>query len=313
MCKFYNTNGISTKQSTVNSVVYECSNHISVKENDNTGEIDFKLISLTHNVAIQIFGNFQKLYSLQINTIPPYAGIDAEIKISKKEFEKWLSSQKTEDTNRILYYYDFQNLVGSLQNLIQESRFLYCDFYKVLNENSFMLAEKPMEPNALMFASGRLVTNIFSKINHLFINLASQLDFITKISFELENLPNDFSKYPKMKSNGILYGDLKKINFISREKTIFDKTDDLKLILSLRNEIVHNASFENIPKVYQVFKNNEIIEKYIYVPDSTNGVFDSYKNRNRFFNKETKLNEILPDLLTSFWRKMEITIDRLKK
>ena len=314
MTKYYNINGILTTEEKDGSVVCEWNNNFSIKSNDNTTEIDFKLISLTYKVADKIFGSIQNLYSIlpYKSTVFSYAGVDAEIKISKQEFEKWILSQKSEETHKILFYYDFQNLVGSLQNLVQESRFLLCDFYKTLNENSFMLVEKPMQSDILMFASGQLVTNIFSKINHLFINLASQLDFITKIALELENLPTDFSDYPKLKSNGILYGDIKKIKSINFENTLFEKTDDLKLIISLRNEIIHNASFENIPKVYQVFKDNVMLEKFIFIPDTTNGIFDTFKNRNRFFNNEIKLNEILPTLVTDFWKKMEITIDNLK-
>ncbi len=55
-----------------------------------------------------------------------------------------------------------------------------------------------------------------------------------------------------------------------------------------------------------------MVEKFIYVPDFTNGIFDTFKNRNRFFNNEVKLNEILPKLITDFWSKMETTIDKIK-
>lgn len=314
MSKHYNINGISTDKETDTSIVFEWSNHFSIKANDNTTEIDFKLISLNHKVADKLFGSVQNLYGILpfIPTAYSYAGVDAEIKVSKQEFEKWVISQNSEEAHKILFYYDFQNLVGSLQNLVQESRFLFCDFFKTLNNNSFMLIDKPLQPDILMFASGQLVTNIFSTINHLFINLASQLDFITKIYVELESLPSDFKEYPKLKSNRILYGDSKKIKAITLNNTLFDRTDDLKLILSLRNEIVHNASFENIPKVYQVFKDNVMIEKFIYIPDTTNGNFDTFKNRKRFFNNEVKLNEKLPELVTDFWKKMETTIDKLK-
>lgn len=314
MSKHYNINGISTDKPTDISIVYEWSNHFSINAKDNTTEIDFNLISLTYKVVDKLFGSVQNLYSILPfkSTIYSYAGVDAEIKVSKQQFEKWVNSEKSEETHKILFYYDFQNLVGSLQNLVQESRFLFCNFFKILNENSFMLSDKPLQPDIVMFASGQLVTNIFSTINHLFINLASQLDFITKISVELESLPNDFKDYPKLKSNGILYGDLKKIKAITFDNTLFERTDDIKLILSLRNEIVHNASFENIPKVYQVFNDNVMIEKFIFIPDSTKGNFDTFKNRNRFFNNEIKLNEILPGLVTGFWEKMETTIDKLK-
>lgn len=313
MSKYYNTNGIITDEPTDNSVVFEWNNNFSIKSNDNTTEIDFKLISLTHKVADILFGSVQNLYGILPfkSTVYSYAGVDAEIKVSKQEFEKWVNSENSEETHKLLFYYDFQNLVGSLQNLVQESRFLFCNFYETFNKNSFMLSDKPLQPDILMFASGQLVTNVFSTINHLFINLASQLDFTTKIAFEIENLPSNFNEYPKLKSNGILYGNSKKIKGINSDNTLFERTDDLKLILSLRNEIVHNASFENIPKVYQVFKDNVMIEKFIYIPDTTNGNFDTFKNRNRFFNNEVKLNEKLPELVTDFWKKMEATIDKL--
>jgi len=312
MSNYFNTNGISTVNKTDLSVVYEWNNNFTILSNDNTSEIDYKLISLNHKVAKALFGSVQNLYNFPLTFAHSYAGVDAEIKISKQEFEKWINSQKSDDTHKILFYYDFQNLIGSLQNLVQESRFLYCDFYKTLNENSFMIAEEPLQPDILMFASGRFVTNIFSKINHLFINLASQLDFITKISVELENLPYNFKEYPKLKSNGVLYGDAKSIKAFTFEKTVFEKTEDIKLILSLRNEIVHNSSFENIPKVYQLFESGKIIEKFIYVPDTTNGFFDTFKNRNRFFNNEVKLNDILPKIITKFWNKLEEAINKLK-
>ncbi|WP_374099026.1 hypothetical protein PGK76_008280 [Riemerella anatipestifer] len=312
MKKFYNIDGIMSDEKTDKSIVLECSNQFSIFAKDNTSELDLKLISLTHKVAEILFGSVQNLYNLPLTIAHSYGGVDAEIKVSKQEFEKWVNSQKSDVTHKILFYYDFQNLVGSLQNLISESRFLFCDFYKTLNINSFMLSSNPMNQDILMFASGQLVTNIFSKINHLFINLASQLDFLTKITFELENLPKDFLEYPKLKSNKILYGDFKRIKSLTFDNTLFDKTDDIKLIICLRNEIIHNASFENIPKVYQQFKQNKMVEKFIYVPDFTNGNFDTFKNRNRFFNNEVKLNEILPKLITDFWSKMETTIDKIK-
>lgn len=312
MNKFYNLDGIPSQEKTDKSIIFEWENQFSILTNENTSNIDFKLISLTHKVAEKLFGSLQTLYEFPLTFAHTYGGVDSEIKVSKKEFEKWVYSQKSVKTHKILFYYDFQNLVGSLQNLVAESRFLFCDFYKTLNINSFMLSEKPIQPNGLMFASGQIVTNIFTKINHLFINLTSQLDFITKILFEMENLPTDFVEYPKMKSKGVLYGDFKKIKSINFENTLFEKTEKINLIISLRNEIIHNASFENISKVYQKFKDDILIEKFIYIPDHTNGFFDTFKNRNRFFDKEIKLNEELPNLITDFWTKLEKTIDSIK-
>lgn len=313
MTKYYNTNGITTQKPNTSFWVSEWNNNFSFSRGDNTTDLDFKLISLNHKFADQIFGSIQNFYSKlpYLTTAHSYGGMDAEIKVSKTQFEKWVDNERSEETHKILYYYDLQSLTGSLQNLIQESRYLLYNFYKTLNENSFLIAKNPMKPNMVMFASGRIVTDIFAKINHLFINLSSQLDFIAKIAYEFERLPDDYTYYPRLKSKKFLYGDFKKIRTIDFSQTIFEKDKTIKLILSLRNEIVHNASFENIPKVYQVFKDNQLIEKFILIPDSTNGILDSYKNRNRFFSSEVKLNEELPDLVTGFWKRMEATIDKI--
>lgn len=315
MERFYNTNGISsTKPTNDNFWVLEWNGQFSINSNDITGDLDFALIALTDKLQAKLFGSVQEFYNRLItkSTWLSYAGIDAEIKISKVEFERLVNSHKTEEINKFLYYYDVTNIVGSLQNLVQESRYLFCEFYKILNTNSFMLQPKPFEEDSLMFASGQLVTNIFSTINHLFINLSSQLDFITKISIEFENYPTDFSIYSKLKCKDILFGDAKRIRSFHFVNTVFEKTEQIQLILSLRNDIIHNASFENIPKVYQQFKNWELIEKFILIPDSTNGNFDTFKNRNRFFNNEVKLNDILPQLIFEFWKKLMETIKLIK-
>jgi len=51
-----------------------------------------------------------------------------------------------------------------------------------------------------------------------------------------------------------------------------------------------------------------MIEKFILIPDTTNGNFDTFKNRNRFFNNDVKLNDILPDLIFEFWKRLMTTI-----
>jgi len=192
MESFYNKNGISsTKPTNDNFWVLEWSGQFSINSNDITTELDFALIALTQNLQTKLFGSVQDFYNrlMTKSTWLSYAGIDAEIKISKVDFEKLVNNHKTEEIHKFLYYYDVSNIVGALQNLVQESRYLFCEFYKILNINSFMLQPKPFEEDSLMFASGQLVTNIFSTINHLFINLSSQLDFITKISIEYESYP----------------------------------------------------------------------------------------------------------------------------
>jgi hypothetical protein len=82
----------------------------------------------------------------------------------------------------------------------------------------------------------------------------------------------------------------------------------------LRNEIVHNASFENIPKVFQQFKDNKMIEKFIFLPDfDEDGIIKTFKSRKRFFGMDIKLNLILPELIFDLWKRQLETISILKK
>jgi hypothetical protein len=84
------------------------------------------------------------------------------------------------------------------------------------------------------------------------------------------------------------------------------------MIISIRNEIVHNSSIDSIPKVFQVIDNKQLVEKFILLPDFQNGFIKTYKNRKRFFFDEIKLNEILPGLVIDFWQRLQVTLQAIK-
>lgn len=316
--QFYNINGIPSPKPSTDFWITNNGFDFVISSNDITGDIDMNCIMLQHEVGNIIFDGIEKLHSKQAG-MPmwiPYAGIDGDLKISKEQFEKLITqSGENPELNKLLYYYDISNLIGTFQNSVQEIRTLFCQFYEELNTNSFMLAKEPIEPNGSMFASGKLVTSIFSKINHLFISLYSQLDFLTKITYEVENLQSNFDSYPKLKSSKILFGDSKKTKLYELENTVFEKSvKNITIIQTLRNEIIHNASFENISKVFQHFENNEMIEKFIFLPDyDEKGIIKTYKSRKRFFGMDIKLNQILPDLIFDLWKRQLQTINELKK
>ena len=317
---FYSLNGIPIDKliDKTEFWIIESNNDYIIKENDISSDLDFEFINLRMLIADLIFGSRKKYYDI-LSFVPqwiPYAGIDSELKISKEHFEKLVAKIDDENTFKLLYYYDIDYLIGTIQNSIQESRNLFCEFYKEFNINNFMLAEKPFNENSVMFASGRLVTSVFSKINQLFISLYSQLDFITKLAFEIENFQTEFTKYTKLKSSNLLFGNNKKLTYSDSEKTstLFEKSArNIQIIQTLRNEIVHNASLQNIQKIYQVFNNDKLIEKFILIPDfDKNGNIKSFKNRKRFFDSDIKLNQILPDLLSDFWIREMKTIELIK-
>jgi hypothetical protein len=311
---FYNINGMPT-QTPVEGAFWITKGPIDYvfKENDNTLEIETEAYLLRSQVAVKVFGSLEVYHqNLPFTSIwLSQAGIDSDIKISKEDFEK-LAVNADEMTIRFLYYYDVIALIGALQNAVQEVKHLVGDFYRELNENSFMLAPEPFEPTMTVFASGLLVTRIFSIVNHIFISLYSQLDFIAKICYEIENMDDQYNSFKKLRSSKILFGDRKNLSLNGLQNSLFELSENIKIIESLRNEIVHNSSFENIPKVFQNFSDGKMVEKFIYLPDFDNGIIKSSKSRKRFFDGEIKLNEILPELVFDFWKRMNVTLNALR-
>ncbi len=314
---FYNLNGVPIENPESDDFwIKSFGNIISLKEGDSTYDIESICLELHDLLVKLIFGNIEKYYSIlpSVSEMIFFGGIDSECKISKEQFEKLVSLIDGEEIfNKLLYLYDCRNLISTLQNSVIETKYLFGQFYKILNENSFLLDQKPLNPCGVQFASGFITSNIFSVVNSIFINLYGQLDFITKICFEFENLSNDFSKYPKLKSSNILYGDKKKLSLNNIEGSLFESCENIRIITTLRNEIVHNRSFDNLPKVYQVFEKSNLIEKYILLPDFENGTLKTYKNRRRFFDLDIKLNLILPSIIIDFWTRTHTTLVKLKE
>lgn len=319
--QIYNTNGIPSTVPGANPFyVIELGNgDIALSISDYTCQIENACNELRDILAIKIFGDLKKYHNYFTAPIFPFAaqaGIDAEMKLSKEDLESLimgLKSEHKEEAHKLFYYFDVENLIGTLQNAFMETKVIVTQFYRTLNVNSFLIHDNLfMVDQGIQFASGPIVTNVTALINHLFINLYSQLDFTTKIIFELENLHTDFLGYPKLKSKEKLFGDGKHTSFREMQGSIYQLTDNIRTIMYLRNEIVHNSSIDSIPKVYQSVEKGHITEKFILLPDMKDGIIKSFKNRKRFFDDEVKLNELLPELLEEFWQKLLFTLVAIK-
>jgi len=311
---YYNLNGIPSAAPVEENYFVVFNGHdFSLKDGDLTYDIDGLCVRLHHAFADKIFGSVQEYYKLMpyLNALITSAGLDPEANISKDDFATLVLKLETNETfNRLMYYHDCKNLISTLQNSVSETKYLLGKFYETLNRNSFLLSEIIQQPETVIMASGIVTTNIYSIINSLFINLYSQLDFISKTIYEIEHIVTDFKKYPKLKSSKILFGGANQTSLYNVPDTLLVPSNPtIKTIVNLRNELVHNASFENHPRVYIVIKEERVVEKFILLPDMEEGNIKSFRNRNRFFHDEVKLNEILPELIKDFWKKLKYTLD----
>jgi hypothetical protein len=119
----------------------------------------------------------------------------------------------------------------------------------------------------------------------------------------------DFSKYNKMKCADVLWGDRKHLTINKEPKTIFEDVTLIKMIESIRNEVVHNGTWEIHPKTFVSIKDHKIIERFVLFPDFEQNRLASVKNRKHFFSDGTKVNDVLPQIHKDF---MELVLYTVK-
>lgn len=134
---------------------------------------------------------------------------------------------------------------------------------------------------------------------------------LCKIAYEFEFFQKDFSSYKKLRSADVLWGTRKNLAINNAVGTVFEKCDLIRTIESLRNEAVHNGSWELNPKVFVAFKHGDISERYMLFPDIAQGHLATVKNRKHFFGDNIKVNAVLPKIHTLYRRKVLNTISRL--
>lgn len=182
------------------------------------------------------------------------AGNSAESGITKEIFERFVKENNNILTHKFLYYYDCDMLVASLQDRFSIINSLIENFYKKIPLKS---AYEMADFDSATMSISPMDADIFAYLNSIFIFLGSSFDMITKIACELNKIATiDYSIYPKLKSNNILFGDKNSIDERLKENTIFSHPTIVKKIESIRNRIVHNGSFDFNQIIYTGYLNN---------------------------------------------------------
>lgn len=267
----------------------------------------YHLVSENQNQSIKLYNVFEAMIFKDIDMtlikelIPLWivdAGISPESRLDKISFEKLVRANNNEITHRILYCYDCQTLVATLQDRLDSTRDLVEHFYKHISCDSKFESEDYERGVRHM---GQQATVCFTFLNSIFITLGSLFDIITKIAIELEEISEeriDFAQYPKLRSNGKLYGQKHLVNSKLIKDTLFEDLPIIRQAISIRDEIVHNGTWDYRPAIYGGYKAEEY-EEWIMMPDfDASGTFVSFKNRKRFYSRGDKMNvEIISFLI----------------
>ncbi|OEF98271.1 hypothetical protein [Desulfuribacillus alkaliarsenatis] len=268
--------------------------------------LDNECVRLYEIFQNKIFEDSSKYYQ-ELKVLPIWvytAGLDSDISVGKKEFERLINSIKKDSVYKHLYLADCQSLIGSVQENILSINWGLINFYIQLSNTEHIESTS----DGVFWKKSMQTSLVFSILSNLIITIYSSFDLLTKTAIELESIHTEFKNYPNLKSSNKLYGNKKELNKIDFTGTVFDSSETIQFVINMRNELIHNSSWEQNPKIFFVIKDGKVQEKFILKPDFTEGNIDKYKNRKRFFSSDIKINLELPNIILDILNRIKKTI-----
>lgn len=277
-------------------------------------DLDDELVLLYDTLRDMFFEDTRNYY-MELSIMPDFvqrAGQDSDCALTAEVFTEWLQKdeyKKYPNFYKHLYLVDCQFLVGTIQNLLCGMEDSFTRYYSLISSVGEDVV--PTEPNTTMLQISSYIGTISGAVESYFIKAYSILDMLCKIGYELQSPQKDFSSYKKMRSADILWGDRKKLEINNTAGSIFEKCDLISTIESLRNEVVHNGTWELNPKAFIRYENGMPVEKFMLFPDISQGRLTTVKGRKHFFGNGTKINEVFPKIHREYKRRLLNTIKML--
>lgn len=278
-------------------------------------ELDSALVGLYDLFRDLLFEDVCQYYT-EIPSLPIWvqeAGQCSDIAISSYEFTELIDKSKVPNLLKHLYLVDCQFLVGTIQNLLCAMETAFIDYYQLIT--SFPLTEYC---KSLTAQDGTIMnisvysTQASNAVETYFTKAYSILDIMCKICYEIQHLRTEFNGYQKLKSADMLWGSRKKLCINGTVGTVFEKCELISNIEAIRNEIVHNGTWELNPRVFIRFKNGEETERFMLYPDMEQGHLATVKNRRHFFSSDRKINDVLPIIHLEFKQRLLGTINSIQ-
>jgi len=286
-------------------------------KDDGLYAVEMECVELHQDLPRKIFGGLDPYWKMS-PFVPPLlsqAGLNSEAAIGRDDFEKVLIKLAGfPELNRFLYLYDCRVLVSAIQECTKEVSQLTGEFYRILNLEPFFTPGIPVD-DGTRWSTSPTVTMLFSTLGFLFIRLHSLLDYLAKLACEVEHLPTDFKKYPKLASSNFLFGDCKKLKRLKLDKiagTLFEPCDEVAEVELIRNLLIHDGLLDDMPKAYEVISGGKVVERFVLMPDRKDGQFERFKNRRRFYGREDKINLRLITLVRAFQTRQVETLKAIR-
>lgn len=316
---YYNINGLASSDysDTMFSIYKRNEESLSKCSYEGDGiinAINDVIIDLYDLMAKYVFGDLKAYYEI-VPTLLIWneaAGHSAEWNGSVDEYNGLVRKIRGEIVfEKYMMLVDLQGLLGSIQNLTTAVNSDFMNFYVQL---ATIGEDGSAFKTGTVWTSGAHCSIVFSLLTSYFTKAHSLLDILTKLVYEFDKDPGTYQGLQKLRSRGTLFGDKKWLSLDKVPGTVFDdsKKNCVYEIESLRNELVHNGTWESIEKVYIETISGKIVNRFIYWPDFRENRLAMSGNRNKFFSSgKTVNNELLrihADLLT----RLEYTLCYIK-
>lgn len=271
-------------------------------------KLDSELVDLS-NAFIGVYFPDLDLYYKESSNIPLglfLGGQNSDISINKEDFLELVDQSLPcfNDLYRHLYVSDCQYLISTVQNLLLSAEHCFVQYYICLGQ----IDGWDLPLNDTLMVSSRETMRLTFLLETFFTKLYSVLDLMVKIVYEFEHPIESFSAITKLKSAEKLWGSRKQLRINNAEGTIFEDCEIVKQVESLRNEAVHNGTWEFRPKAYLKVQDEKIVERYMIFPDFDQGRLTSVKNRRHFFSTETRVNDTLVLIHDEFYKRLLSTL-----
>lgn len=279
-------------------------------------ELDNALVGLYDIFRDFLFGDTDEYYR-ELKFLPlwtQHAGQDSDFSFSAEDFRECIAKSDLPNLYRHLYLVDCQFLVGTVQNLLCAMEDAFINYYKTIS--SFRLEKYYIDvtnPNDIIVMLSEEATKGSAYIETYFTKAYSILDIMCKICYEIQYQRTNFNSYLKIKSADVLWGKRKKLKINEVENTIYENCEFIRNIEAIRNEIVHNGTWELSPKIFIKFKDGMEEERFMLFPDMEQGHLATVKNRKHFFSSNIKVNDILPKIHKEFKMRILETISQIKQ
>lgn len=246
-------------------------------------------------------------------------GKSPECGMSKEFFEELRQIYDDGITNKIIYWYDIQNLLVGVQDRITcvisyfDALYKIVPFYAIHETNEYKSCTRALNPQSDL---------AHAYINNVFISLSTSFDLFSKLVYEMSHLDKyDFEQYKKLKSRqkNILFS--KSIDTFDELKVpgmLYSEPPCIRKVISFRDEFIHNGTWDYRCAIYEPWlMNDEPAEAFILAPDTTEiGTLVSSGSRNKFYVQEDKINVSLPFIIEDVLEVLDKTIiefDRVLK